>query len=157
MTRSSALSGSVCYARSPPAPKPDNGKEANVRHNASHEVTSRRSAQPVFRCSLSGEPEGVREVLSADLSRPLVTGIVKHLIETRLHADLFGGLVPVFGELTFEHFDIDGCFDRFEATLKRQHLGAAHFRALVRFYRGATLVSHAALGGALVFAELNAG
>ena len=119
--------------------------------------STRENTQPVFQCNFSGEPEGAREVLSADLSRSLVTGVIKDLIETRLREDLFGGLVPVFGELTLEHFDIDGRFDRFEATFKRQHLGAANFLALVRFYRGTCLVSHATLSGALVFAGLDAG
>ena len=119
------------------------------------DLTSQRDPQPVLRCSLSGEPEGAREVLSADLSRSLVTGIAKNLIETRLRADLFGGLVPIFGELTLEHFDFDGRFDRFEATLKRQHLGASTFLTWICFYRGVRLVSQAILGGVLVFTELD--
>ena len=108
--------------------------------------------QPVLRCSLSGALEGAQEVLSADLSRSLVTGIAKNLIEARLQADLFGGLVPVFGELALEHFDFDGRFDHFEATLERQHLGASTFLVRICFYQGTRPVSCAVLGGALVFA-----
>ena len=119
------------------------------------EDSTQKNAQPVFQCSLLGEPEGICEVLSTDLSRPLVTAAVKRLIETHLQADLFGGLVPVFGELTLEHFDPDGRFDRFEATFGRRHVGAATFFAVVRFYRDTHLVSYAVLDGAFVFAGLD--
>ena len=119
------------------------------------DVTSQRDPPPVLRCSLLGEVEGAQEVLSTDRSRSLVTGIAKNFIETRLQADLFGGLIPVFGELTLEHFDFDGRFDRFEATFKRQHLGASTFLVRIHFYRGTHPVSCAVLGGALVFAELD--
>jgi hypothetical protein len=98
-----------------------------------------------------------KDILSHAVYCAVTQDLTKHLFETQkvLYESLQGGLSVELSELTLEHFDLAGRFDRAVCNLHLANRGPARFLLETRFFLEASLVTLATQEGLLYFDELN--
>jgi hypothetical protein len=129
----------------------------NVEQNSS---TSQRSSSPwVFSTTMMFEPTSLddKDILSCVIYKSIAENLTQQLFksEKMLRDALRGGLSLQLEDLTLEHFDLGGRFDKAVCTLVLANRGETRFLLETRFSLNQSLVTTATQEGILYFEELN--
>ncbi len=119
-----------------------------------------RTAAPwVFKVEMRIDPksETDKEILNCGIYQTVSRELAKRLFETQklLLDSLQGGLSVQLDDMTLEHFDLEGHFDKAVCTLTLANRGPARFALETQFFFHHSLVTTATQEGVLYFEELN--
>jgi hypothetical protein len=119
----------------------------------------RNTAPWVFSTSITIDPKEMndKDIVSCAIYQYFTELLAKQLFKTEkmLRDSLRGGLSVKLEELTLEHFDLEGRFDKVLCKLTLTNRGPARFVLETTFFFNNTLVTVATREGILYFEELN--
>lgn len=98
---------------------------------------------------------GTEALLSGEAYWRVARDLVGELISTQLSEALNGGLSPLLGDISLEHYALEGQFDRAVCRLKLNNLGASRFIVHTSFYRESSLITLAVQEGVSTFEEIH--
>jgi hypothetical protein len=124
-------------------------------HTSYHQDT----APWIFSVEVKVDPKSAsdKDILSCGVYKKVAYLLIKQLFETQklLRDALQGGLSLHLYELDFEHFNLEGRFDRAICKITLPNRGPARFLLETHFFLGDALVTLAKQEGMLYFEELN--
>jgi hypothetical protein len=129
----------------------------NLHHQ--HSNTGNAKTSWVFTLEHTFNPKVIsdKDILTHDIYQTISKRLGKQLFEmqTLLRESLQGGLSVQWFDMQFEHFDLEGCFDRAACKLTLPNRGPSRFLLETHFFLSDTLVTLTRQEGILYFEELN--
>jgi hypothetical protein len=129
--------------------------DANINVNAPSATDAPWTFKAV--ATFGSEKVADKDILSCAVYKRVTETLTKKLFESEqiLKNALRGGLSVRFEEMSLEHFDLEGKFDKAVCTLTLSNRGPARFSLETQFFLNHSVITVATREGILYFEELN--